>query len=371
MICSPPSEIAFSQVREDPTIEQQVIDRLARRQSHPLRVLLVASGGCTALSLLAHPAVEQIEAIDLNSAQLHLVELRRSALLHLSLDEQFALIGAETDCRSLRSQPPVAPPSPQTRQSLYERLRSHLPDSSLRFWDARPGQIAFGVNRVGRFEQLFRELAAGVVAQGLNPLHAPNTAIHHPQWKRVFDTVFERGKLAHTFGEAAVNYSMDRGFGEHFADVFAKALQRFVPTDNYFITQVWDDRYTAGSSGVPPYLQAPVQAAIRSLGSDRLRLHQGPFAEAMLTLSASGKFDLIQFSNISDWMPLPNLHQMLKAAVNCLQPGGALIGRRLNGDHHLAAVMSEHVWVDARLSADLLKRDRSFFYREVVVGFHA
>ncbi|MEP0833323.1 BtaA family protein [Microcoleus sp. AS-A8] len=79
MICSPFSEIAFSQVREDPKIELRVIEQLQERQGHPLRVLLVASGGCMALSLLASSAVAQIEAVDLNPAQLHLVELRRQA----------------------------------------------------------------------------------------------------------------------------------------------------------------------------------------------------------------------------------------------------------------------------------------------------
>lgn len=77
----------------------------------------------------------------------------------------------------------------------------------------------------------------------------------------------------------------------------------------------------------------------------------------------------IQFSNISDWMPLSELHKMLANAVDSLKPGGALVGRRLNGDHHLASIMSEHLTVDEKLSTQLHESDRSFFYREVVVGF--
>ncbi|MEP0833324.1 hypothetical protein NDI48_19330 [Microcoleus sp. AS-A8] len=89
----------------------------------------------------------------------------------------------------------------------------------------------------------------------------------------------------------------------------------------------------------------------------------------MQQLAESSPFDLIQFSNISDWMPLSDLHAMLTSAVNSLKPGGALIGRRLNGDHHLASVMADHLQVDESLSRQLLAGDRSFFYREVVVGF--
>ncbi|MDF5718803.1 MAG: class I SAM-dependent methyltransferase [Rhizonema sp. NSF051] len=101
-----------------------------------------------------------------------------------------------------------------------------------------------------------------------------------------------------------------------------------------------------------------------------MRLDQGAFALKMPQLAESQKFDLIQFSNISDWMPLVDLHQMLETAVRCLKPGGALIGRRLNGDYHLATVMANHLLVNQQLSVQLLESDRSFFYQEVLVGFH-
>ncbi|PZO42227.1 MAG: DUF3419 domain-containing protein [Pseudanabaena frigida] len=355
------SEIAFSQVREDPRIELRVIQELAKRQNHSLRVLLVASGGCTVLSLLASPAIARIDAVDLNPAQLHLVELRRQALLHLPLVDQLRLIGADKSA------------SDHDRLSIYAKLSPHLPASTKAFWDARQNQIAFGVNQVGRFEQMFRELAAKFAQVGIEPLSEPLTAIQCSQWRNIFEQVFERDRLIQTFGEAAVNYSMDRSFGEHFADVFAQALQRFIPNENYFLTQVWGDRYTSNlqGEGVPLYLQASAQNDIRALGTERLQLHQGAFVDRLQQLAELEKFDLIQFSNISDWMPLDNLHQMLIDAVACLKSGGAIIGRRLNGDHNLEAIMAEHIAVDRQLSQELLASDRSFFYREVVVGFRS
>ncbi|OYQ61885.1 hypothetical protein B9G53_25190 [Pseudanabaena sp. SR411] len=364
MICnlnaSPVSEIAFSQVREDPRIELRVIQELAKHQ-RPLRIFLVASGGCTALSLLTSPAIAKIEAIDLNPAQLHLVELRRQALLHLSLDVQLRLIGVDQSA------------SDRDRLSIYANLRAYLPKPTQAFWDARQEQIAFGVNRVGRFEQLFRGLAAKFAQLGIAPLKEPLTAIQHPQWRNLFEQVFERERLVQTFGEAAVNYSMDRSFGEHFADVFAQALQRFHPNQNYFLTQVWGDRYTndLAGEGLPLYLQDSAQQNIRALGVERLQLHQGAFVDRLQQLAEVEGFDLIQFSNISDWMPLSDLHQMLTDAIACLKSGGAIIGRRLNGDHHLAAIMAVHIAVDRKLSQELLASDRSFFYREVVVGFRS
>jgi S-adenosylmethionine-diacylglycerol 3-amino-3-carboxypropyl transferase len=353
MICAPPSDIAFSQVREDPTIELRIIKQLAKTQNHPLRILLIASGGCTVLSLLSCPDVEHIDAVDLNPAQLHLIELRRQALLHLHVEEQLDLIGATR--------------IPQAeRVNLYNQIASTLPISTRNYWDGRIEQIAFGVNKVGKFEQLFRELSASFTASGLNPLHNPDTVTANPLWLSIFETVFERQKLARIFGDAAVNYSMDRSFGIHFADVFAQALHKYTKA-NYFLTQVWADSYSYGFDGVPLYLQPGTQISIRELGTSRLHLHQGAFAQQMLELGA--KFDLIQFSNISDWMPPTDLDDMLQNAVHCLKPGGALIGRRLNGDHHLASVMAKHIYIDEQLNHELLESDRSFFYREVVVGW--
>ena len=401
------SEIAFSQVREDPNIEQRVVQHLAQRQNRPLRVLLVASGGCTALSLLAVPAIAYIEAVDLNPAQPHLVELRRQALLHLTPAEQMTLIGsainsaiapqspAATDTlemntldikpvRELEWKPPsgelplqLPHESPhesmdalgKERLDLYQRLRSFLPDDSRSFWDRQPQQLAFGVNHSGRFEALFRELAAQFRAAGLDPRQRPLEAVTAPEWRAIFETVFERNKLARIFGEAAVSYSMDRSFGEHFADVFAQVLQRPSPAENYFVAQVWAERYVTGRDGTPPYLQPTVQTAIRQLGAERLTLHCGEFVATLSQRTAAERFDLIQFSNLSDWMPQADLQQMLATAIRCLRPGGALIGRRLNGDHHLATVMAEQIQVDSSLSAELLAADRSFFYREVVVSF--
>ena len=350
------SELSFSQVREDPETDLRVVERLATMLDRPLRVLLVASGGCTALSLLSHSSIAHIDAIDVNPAQLHLVELRRSAIATLSISEQFELMG-------------ITPASSIQRLEHYKQLRSVLPFESQVFWDERSDQIAFGVNGVGKFEQLFRQLSAQAKALGLDPLHQPKSSIEHPQWNALFESVFERSVLILAFGEAAVNYSMDRSFGNHFADVFAQALVRFSPLENYFLTQVWDDRYASGMDGLPCYLQADYQSKILNLGLDRLQLHLGSFPELMVTLGMSQPYDLIQFSNISDWMSVPELKTLLKNASQCLTSGGALIGRRLNGDHHLGDLMDLFVKVDRSLSHSLKTSDRSFFYSEIVVGY--
>ena len=68
-------------------------------------------------------------------------------------------------------------------------------------------------------------------------------------------------------------------------------------------------------------------------------------------------------------MPLEALDALLTSARRVLAPHGAVLARRLNGDHLLADRVARHFTVDAALSARLLAADRSFFYREVVAAF--
>src|SRR5882724_3279033 len=78
----------FAQVREDPTLE---IAALAPSPQDTL--VVVSSGGCTALSLLAAGAAHVVAA-DLNIAQNHLVDLKATALTSLPREEALAFLGA-------------------------------------------------------------------------------------------------------------------------------------------------------------------------------------------------------------------------------------------------------------------------------------
>lgn len=351
------SEISFSQVPEDPRIELSVAERLGECQENLLRVLVVASGGCTALSLLASPMVGQIEAVDSNSAQLHLVELRRQALLHLPLFDQMALIGADRTTHS------------RERLDLYKELRPYLPEATLSFWDDRLEQIAEGINQVGRFETLTTQLSAQFSALGLDPLQNPAQSLTHPGWQDWVESIFTPEELVNIFGEIPVKGWQGLSFGEHFAQRLAVALNKMPPKENYFMTQLFANSYAEGLKGVPVYLQGTAQGTILALGAHRLKLHGGQFLEKVVELGQSGGFDLISMSNFGDGMAPDELQGAIATITQQLNPGGALIGRRLKGRYDLGALMGQSLHVDRELSARLLGMERSYLYEEVVVGF--
>ena len=95
-----PDRLFFAQVREDPLLEMDALaapEGLFRSGTEPVfrsgtepgdggTVVIVSSGGCTALSLLA-AGVERVVGVDLNPAQNHLVELKAQAVAALEPGE--------------------------------------------------------------------------------------------------------------------------------------------------------------------------------------------------------------------------------------------------------------------------------------------
>src|SRR5678815_2270350 len=78
----------FAQVREDPRLEIEALE-----PGPDDSIVIVGSGGCTALSLLVAGA-GHVTAVDVNRAQNHLIELKFSALTVLSRAESLAFLGA-------------------------------------------------------------------------------------------------------------------------------------------------------------------------------------------------------------------------------------------------------------------------------------
>jgi len=344
----PSSDIAFSQVREDPLIEEHVIRKVFSEKKSPLDILIIGSGGCTVLGMADLPEVHAIDCVDANYSQLALIQLRQESLRHLSRQQQFTLFGI---CGKEAE-----------RIAIYQQLLPFLSEDVREYWSQHAEEIAFGVNRVGKFEELFRELALTCTKQlGFLAIDDPHQAIHHPKWQNCFDIVFEREKLAATFGRAAVEYSMSKSFANHFSDVFSQALQKYPRGSNYFVDQVWLDHYSSLHDNLPLYLMR------ENNFQAQIHFHHGPFLTQMQALNK--KWDIIQTSNISDWMPIPQMKEMFTIAKSCLKDKGALISRRLNGDHILSEIMQEVLFTNNDLNNDLKKNDRSYFYSEVVVGF--
>src|SRR5689334_742453 len=119
----------FAQVREDPLLEIEALEPTADDS-----IVIVGSGGCTALSLLASGA-GHVTAVDLNRSQNHLVELKLAAA-SLPWSAMLGMLGARRW-------------SGEDRLAAYHDCRFLLSGSTRASWDARPSAIESGVLNAG------------------------------------------------------------------------------------------------------------------------------------------------------------------------------------------------------------------------------
>ena len=143
--------LAFAQVREDALQDRWIVDSLAR----DARVLMIASGGCTAALLATRPNVAQLHLVDANPAQLALAQLKLR-LLTLPVEKRLAILGhAEMDASS--------------RAATLTQLLDELQQPTTMF-----GPFDFvvekGPDHVGRYELLFDRLRA-MLGEHLPELH--------------------------------------------------------------------------------------------------------------------------------------------------------------------------------------------------------
>lgn len=366
---SPPfkSAIAYSVQNEDYETELEIIRRL--QGTAPLRVLLVASSGENALSLLTQHRVGEVWAVDLNPAQIHMCELRAAAVAALTRDEQLRLLGSDPG--------QVGDAGAEDRLALFDRVSSLLPEASRSYWaERRSAEIAFGVQHVGRNDVLMHDIQDQLRAAGFDPLGRPVLEAELGAWTDVYAALMTPAYIRDLFGMASEALAARiAGISRILGECHFRALRQAQPERNPFVTTVFANAYAsaAGDSGLPLYLQMRGQAALRRLGvGSRLRLGVGNVLEQMrLLASADGPFDLISLSNIPDWMTDAQFGDAVAMARASLTPGGALLARTATGSPMIQQVMARGLRSEPGLNARLAEVERGPWFRTIAAGFNA
>ena len=361
------SALAYSVQNEDYETELEVIRHLDR--AAPLRVLLVASSGENALSVLTQDRVGEVWAVDLNPAQIHLCELRAAAISALTRDEQLRLLGSDPDR--------VGAAGAEDRLALFDRVSSLLPEASRFYWaERRSAEIAFGVQHVGRNDVMMRDIQDHLRAAGFDPLGRPVLEAERGAWTDVYAALMTPAYIRDLFGMASEGLAARiAGISRILGECHFRALQQSRPERNPFVTTVFANAYAsaAGEAGLPLYLQTRGQAALRRLGvGPRLKLVVGNVLEQMRFIAnATGPFDLISLSNIPDWMTDAQFGDAVAAARACLTPGGALLARTATGSPMIQQVMDRELRSKPGLNSRLAEVERGPWFRTIAAGFNA
>ena len=347
----------FAQVREDPRVE---LEALAPGPDES--VVVVSSGGCTALSLLATGA-GRVASVDVNATQNHVVELKAAAC-SLPARDAVAFLGALPTWE---------------RRDTYLALRALLSPAARRYWDARPGDIRRGVLRSGASERFI-----GVVVAALRLLVHPPERIarllacrtvaeqralferewNTGRWRALFAILCNRWAFRRTYPEAFFRQAATPSFAAHFRRLAEHAIADLPVANNYFLHEMLTGRYPVDvPGGVPPFL-TPAGAGAVAAGRDRLTLVDGD-AAGYLRTCAPASVHAFALSNICEWMTPPEVEALFAEVLRTAAPGARVVFRNFVGWTELPAGC-ERVVVDSALGERLTRGDRSVVQGRVV-----
>ena len=312
------SRLKFAVVREDAELEALLV-----RETGAQAVLLVASGGCTALALKhAFPKLDVV-AFDFNPTQLAHVREKAAAV------------------------------------ERGELRQLNVGDAS-----------RAGLNQRGDFEGLFRTLRTFllefVLAQEeLEAFFSPRTTLKarrvllehwkdSPYWAAAFAITFADGFLHAMFGPAATQHAVPGSYPGYFQRAFERGLAREDGGGNPFLQHVLLGHYRPEDA--PAYVYAA-----RALP---VTLIEG----TLLDVPDLERFDLIHLSNIFDWSDDALVTAWADTLARKAKPGAQILIRQLNNQRPLRRFFEPAFEFSDGLSAELLARDRSLFYERFEVG---
>jgi S-adenosylmethionine-diacylglycerol 3-amino-3-carboxypropyl transferase len=344
--------LAFAQVREDPLLDLAVLEHLDR----PARILMVASGGCTAAALVASGRAAEVHLVDVNPAQIALTRLKLYLLQHATHETRLKLLGH----RAMRAD-----------DRLYS-VRAILDELEIPSDIFGPTELwaDIGLDFAGRYERLFAELH-----QWLDPVKSDvavvlrledprkQSEIANPKTSlgqaigAALQEVMAQENLVALFGERATRNRVE-SFADHFERRVLTALSTLPAATNPFLWQMLCGRFPVDFHY--PWLTA-------SAPEKRPEVRWGCADMLSVLKSRPGIYDYVHLSNILDWLSVEEARDTLQQAAAVLGPGGQVLIRQLNSSLDVQALGPMFDWQTSR-AGDLHRRDRSFFYRALHWG---
>lgn len=312
--------IQFAVVREDPAVELELV-----RRAGAARVLLVASGGCTALALrVQHPALQLVLA-DPNPDQLQLVRAKFEALGTLHGPELLRAFNVESrDSGGL------------CQRGRFEALFRALRD----FLDA------FVVRRE-ELEAFFRD----------RNTDGPARWFADPLWSVAFDLHFSDRMLHALFTPAATQHTAPGSYPAYFRGAFERLLLAPDAGRNRFLHHALLGMYLDLPGALPPYLER------------RPRVLDIELRECALDAAPDlASFDLVGLSNVLDWMDQGACAALAQRLACGLRSGAWIVFRQLGFGAQHWDHFAEHFEAPPGLGDELLAMERSGFYTRVVAA---
>jgi S-adenosylmethionine:diacylglycerol 3-amino-3-carboxypropyl transferase len=309
--------ILFSQVREDADIENYVLKKLLINNNND--ILMIGSGGCSVFNILTNNNIKSIDVIDANPQQIFLIILKIAIFEHYK--------GSFLDFLKVKL-------DKLEYDLILEKLKKYLPINVYNFFYDNKFYLYEGLNQSGVYENIFKNL----VKSGFN-----------------FKKIFSKENLIKNFGEAAVSYSDN--FDEHFEKIYDTYKKNYDPKDNYFFYQILNNGYI--EQNLPKYFHLTNKIVENK---NKLKFINDNLLNFLKNNNAH-KYDLIQTSNVTDWMTSKDIDNLVFYIHKSLNSYGLLIMRRLLGKYTLESKIKKYFEIIKNIP-----EDKSHFYSEIIVA---
>lgn len=199
----------------------------------------------------------------------------------------------------------------------------------------------------GKFEKLFQFFKNSFTYQELlNIAHSDPQALQ--KLKCICDNVFSNQILEIVFTDNATKFSKD-SFSLHFYNVFKKQIK------NYFEYQ-----YLHSNIGSILFNHTPINYSKQINPENNLNYFNGSFLQYFDSYQHT--FDLIDVSNISDWMPIEDMKIIILKLFSQLNKNGFIVARKLLGNYQWKEI--QQILPNSQLS---YVHDKTDFYSECVL----
>ncbi|MGW7531289.1 DUF3419 family protein [Amycolatopsis sp. NPDC054798] len=316
-------------------------------------VLSICGAGCNVLALLLAGA-RSVTAIDVNSAQLALLNLKLAGIRKLAGHADFAQLLGAAECTD--------------RLALYERVRDDLPENSRRYWEAHLGDLEAGVLTAGRLDQYlakFRRHLDPVAAQGILDSATPQDRRRNyelmctPETRELFEQHFSRENMQEEGRDPQqFKHAPPLDTARHFWDRFRWVCTKLDNRENFYLEFLLTGRYASLDHG-PPYLRpANFERLRRLIGKVRI-VHSSveEFFE-----STSEEFTKMALSDIFEYMSQKDAELLMESVARHLSSKGRFAFWTLLADRTPPASLHCRQKIGHDLPDSPALPDRSWFY---------
>lgn len=301
------------------------------------RLLCIGGAGDNALALLTRRP-DEVVVIDVNPAQMALVELKKVAIGLLDFEDYLNLTMGTEEKSALR---------------LYRAIRSSLSPQSLDYLDRHQSYILAGIHSQGRLDRQFKEFREFALAEiwSRAALHslldAPDLATQVTFWNQ--------GRLSQ------LKVWVD-GFrlGPQLFQRLDHLIHRQLISQNPYLYYLFTGEPLTVAEFAHP-LWDPQQYQV--LKDNLSALHLVTCDLEKYLARSSHEFDFFDLSDVLEQLPKPKAHSLVELLPTHLSPHGSIVTWSLEAE---PKVRMEGLERNEDLSHRLAKSTRSWFYG----GFH-